>query len=68
MISMVLFLSLAVHWKSSISRRPFGPAGLFSRSGPLKRNAESLVGWPGDLKIAFRLLMGWAVSSSVERQ
>ena len=68
MISMVRSLSSAVHWGGSISRRPFEPAGLVRGSDPLKRSVEPLAGWPRNFKIIFRLLMGWAVSSSAERQ
>ena len=65
---MVRFFISAVHWGGSISRRPFGPARLVRGCDPLKRSAEPLAGWPRNFKMAFRLLMGWAVSSSVMRQ
>lgn len=65
---MVRFLSLDVHWAGSISSLPFSPTGLFKGSEPLKRSAEPLMGWPSYFKMAFRLLMRWVVSSSVDMQ
>ena len=68
MSSIVRFFSSAVHWGGSILRRPFDPAGLVRGNDPLKRSEEPLAGWPRNFKTAFRLLMGCAVSSSVDRQ